>query len=109
MKNQDNYRPLENLSIWTVWYQDRFATGSDRDPASLVALFLDKKEADHYINTHEGRIDIQSGKFDGLFLKKWEAVELVGKMGVTEEVLQNLLAMKAPAQLRKHWEKGWIS
>lgn len=107
MKNSDKDK-LETSSIWTVWYEDRFGYGPDRYPASLVALLLTKTEAEHYINTHEGPIDIQSGKFDGLFTKEWKAADLINSNLAKIEDIQNLLNMKPPAQLRRHWEKGWI-
>ena len=105
MKNEI---PLNEISIWTVWYEDRFAIGSDRDPASIVAMFLIKMEAESYIDTHEGVIDIQSGKFDGLFLKEWKASELIKSKIATDNDILRLSKMKSPAFLKFHWQDGWI-
>ncbi len=103
-----NKKPLEQLVIWTVWYEDRFGTGNDRYPASLVALFLDKLLAEQYINDHEGPIDIQSGKYDGLFMKEWQAGSLIIAGLAAESDIQRLWDQEPPARLLAHWEKGWI-
>jgi hypothetical protein len=103
-----NKNLVTNVSVWTVWYEDRFATGAERDRASIVALFLDKAEAESYIATHEGSIDIASGKFDGLFLKHLNATELIEANLVTAVDIQKLISQVPPARLKKHWEKGWI-
>ena len=31
--------------VYAVWYQDCFASGSDRDPASIFELFLEREAA----------------------------------------------------------------
>jgi hypothetical protein len=100
-------KSLENISLWAVWYEDRFGTGPDRDPASLVALFVERDVAERYIDTHEGPIDVKSGKFDGLFVQEWPANKLVEASLVDELNVRRLLGQEPPARLLSHWEKGW--
>jgi hypothetical protein len=100
-------RSLENITLWAVWYEDRFGTGPDRDPASLVALFVERDVAERYIDTHEGPIDVKSGKFDGLFMQEWEAKALVEANLIDELNVRKLLSLAPPARLLSHWEKGW--
>ena len=65
-------KKAEGVKVWIVWYEYRFGSGEDRDPASPVTAFLTKKEAKDYIDKDMGPVDINSGKFDGLFTQEWE-------------------------------------
>ncbi len=53
------------LSVWVVWYQDKFGWSSGRDPASPVCSFLTEAGADSDISRLGGPSDFSSGKFDG--------------------------------------------
>lgn len=64
---QAERRIADGLGVWTVWYEDRFGWGPERDPASPLAVFLTAAEADAYIRANGGEHDIEVGKFDGLF------------------------------------------
>ena len=108
MKISGRVSPFDDISIWTVWYEDRFGLGPDRDPGSILALCMNKKDAEHYINTHGGSIDSERGRSDGLFLRKWLASEIINAGIADLKDIQRLLQMHPPKQLLKHWEKGWI-
>jgi len=82
---------LPSITIWVVWYEDRFGFGEDRDSAYMVTFFLTKEEADQYIHSHEGFIDIQAGKFDGLYAQEWKALDAIKATIVSKEDVQKLL------------------
>lgn len=81
---------INNKTLWVVWYEDRFGWGPDRDPASMTAYFKSLEEANDYINKHEGPIDIESGKFDGLFTQEWKAGDAVKVGLMTKEAVEEL-------------------
>ena len=41
-------------ALWTVWYEDRFGYGEDRDPAVPVAHFFTEEEAHRYVADNGG-------------------------------------------------------
>ena len=82
---------LQATTLWMVWYQDRGEFGDDRDPACIVTFFLSNQEADQYIDSHEGFIDIEAGKFDGLFTQEWTALDAIKAKLVSKEAVQKLL------------------
>jgi len=92
MQNKSNNEELlQKTTIWVVWYEDRFGFGEDRDAAYVVTFFLTKEEADQYIHLHEGFIDIEAGKFDGLFTQEWLALDAIKATIVSIEDVQKLL------------------
>ncbi len=82
---------LQDTTLWMVWYEDRSEFGNDRDPAYIVTFFLNKEEADEYIDSHEGFIDLEAGKFDGLFTQEWTALDAIKAKLVSKEAVQKLL------------------
>lgn len=86
-----NYELLQSILIYVVWYEDRFGFGDDRDPAYIVTFFPTQEEANAYIDAHEGPIDIEKGKFDGLFIQEWTAFDALKAKLITEEDLQKVL------------------
>ena len=63
-------KQARQLTVWLVWYEDRFGWGEDRDPAFVLDAFLTEEEANAYAILKGGFIDIESGKFDGQFVDK---------------------------------------
>ena len=82
----------QGLSVWIVWYEDRFGFGSDRDPASPVAAFLTEKEANEFVMSDLGPHDISAGKFDGEFVQELNLMRAV-KLGIlTIPIAKELLS-----------------
>ncbi len=78
------------LTVWLVWYEDKFGWGDDRDPAIPLDAFLTEEEADKYIIAHGGPSDSEAGKFDGR-----EAV----KSNLWEIMYMNLLPVERIREL----------
>ena len=78
-------------TLWMVWYEDRSEFEDDRDSAYIVTFFLSKQEAEEYIDSHEGFIDVEAGKFDGLFTQEWTALDAIKAKLVSKEEVQKLL------------------
>ncbi len=77
MLNNKEKEQARQLTVWLVWYEDRFGWGSDRDPAIPLDAFLTEEVANEYVIAHGGFIDIEKGKFDGRFTDKSNLYKLV--------------------------------
>lgn len=66
-----------SLTVWLVWYEDRFGWGDDRDPAVPLDAFLTEEEANNYAIAQGGFIDTEGGKFDGQFVNISNLFELL--------------------------------
>lgn len=53
------------VSVWVVWYEDRFGWGPSRDPAVPVAVWASEMEARVHVRSLGGGPDIEAGHFDG--------------------------------------------
>ena len=82
------------MKVWVVWYEDRFAWGPDREPASPVTAFLTEGEAEEYASPH----DIEAGKFDGEFIQEWNLLRAVER-GVVE-------VLRAKELIQQDFDRG---
>jgi hypothetical protein len=65
--SDDERRRAADITVWIVWYEDRFGWGPDRDPASALSAFATENEAKEEVDAKGGPPDTQSGQFDGYF------------------------------------------
>jgi len=81
----------KQVTVWAVWYEDKFGWGEDRDPAFVLDAFLTREEADAYALAKGGPIDINAGKFDGQEVEGMKLFELVYLNELPVERVRELL------------------
>ena len=80
------------LTVWLVWYEDKFGWGDDRDPAFPLDAFLTEEEAEKYVMAHGGPSDTAAGKFDGREAEKSNLWEIVYMALLPAERIKELIS-----------------
>ena len=93
----DNFTQKEKeqayqLTVWMVWYEDKFGWGDDRDPAIPLDAFLTEEEANKYAIANGGFIDTGAGKFDGREVEKSNLWEIMYMKLLPAERIKELLS-----------------
>ncbi len=86
-----NQELLKTISVWIVWYEDRFHVGDERPPAYMVAFFASKEEAEQYIDRNGERLDSSAGVFAGMTVEEWTAFDVLRLNVIPKTDLQKVL------------------
>ena len=99
--SQEEKIQASNLTVWLVWYEDRFGWGDSRDPAIPLDAFLTEDEANKYAIEQGGFIDTAAGKFDGREVEKSNLWDIVYMNLLPAERIKELLKEAVSKKLIK--------